>query len=495
MKKEDHSFLRSIKKLKVLVIGDLIMDAYFYGACSRIAPEASVPVIDIQRKSYCLGGAANAAANLAALGCKVTLCTVIGADEVGKQTKTMLADLGIDTQHLILDNHRKTLLKTRVVSPSQLLLRYDEGDAAPITAVTAKNFVSQLELAYQDCDLVLIADYHKGVIGAAVISSLSSLLQEQPKFLAVDSKRLHSFSALSPSLVKPNYEEAMQLLGLTPDYNTNRVQQLTTLGRRLFEKTNAKQIVLTLDNEGGICFENGHYQADFAAPKVSGNHTSGAGDTFLAVYMLASYLNMSLEETAHLACKAAGLVIDKQDTAICTAAELELALFADDKLVKSKVQMRKRCELLKTQGKKIVFTNGCFDVLHSGHVDYLQKAKSLGDILIVGVNNDESVKRLKGQERPINHLAHRMEVLKALACVDYVISFGSSGNDTPTSVLQYVLPDIFAKGGDYKYKDLPERRLLKRMGAEIVFLPYVNGQSSTRLIKRMANGVKLAAAN
>lgn len=496
MKTEFNKSFRTLKQIRVLVLGDLIMDAYFYGDCNRIAPEASIPIIDVAHKQYCLGGAANAAANLKALGCEVFFCSVVGDDEVAKHAEGLLKRSDMDNGYLVKDLQRQTLLKTRLATASQLLLRCDEGTTSAISVTTEKQLIQQLTTAYKLCDLVLIADYHKGVLTPGIIAAINSLLQEQPKFLAVDSKRLEYFAELRPSLVKPNYEEAMSLLSLSPNSHPDRATQLIPFGQHLAAKTNAERIALTLDSDGVLCFEQGKLIGKFNALDIQGRHTSGAGDTFIASFMLASYLKMDIADAAMWATTAASIAIDKQDTGICTLKELELAISATDKLVKTKTQLRYRCELLKEQGKKIIFTNGCFDVLHSGHVDYLRKAKALGDILIIGVNNDDSVKRLKGESRPVNTLAHRLEVLMALSCVDYVVSFGSKHNDTPTSVLKHVHPHVFVKGGDYRYKDLPERRLLRRLGTEVVFLPYVANQSSTRIIKQMSNNsLKLATAN
>lgn len=496
MKTDYFTILKKFKKFKILVIGDFMMDVYLHGNCTRLAPEASVPVVDIVSKRNCLGGAANAAANLSAMGCQVSFCTVTGKDPVSNTAIQLLTDAGIPSTFVIRAQERQTIVKTRITAPSHTLLRYDEGTDAPLDTETETQLIYNLCKAYRECDAVLVADYDKGVISQIVIAELMKLKSQRPKFIAVDSKRVDVFSCLKPSLIKPNYDEAIKLLKL-PFGSPSRAEQLKPFGKLLQEKTNAAIIALTMDKDGALFFEQGEFSHRCYAHQVSHPSVSGAGDTFISACILALLANCNIPVTAEIATAAAGMAITKSDTSICYDHELANFLTTAEKSVLMMSTLRQKCKAYKTEGKRIVFTNGCFDILHSGHVNYLQKAKEMGDILVVGLNNDESIKRIKGEDRPVNTLENRIEVLSALGCVDHVVPFGSSRDDTPISLIKLIRPDVFVKGGDYKGKYLAEEKLLKRIGCSIEFIPFIFNQSTTKIIDRIENKtfLKVAIAN
>lgn len=493
MKTDYLSILRKFRKYKVLVIGDFILDVYLQGNCSRLAPEASVPVVDVLEKRYCLGAAANVAANLRALGAKVSLCSEIGKDTAGKRSVEMLKNAGIDTSSVIEADERATIVKTRVNAPSHTLLRYDEGTESQIGPDLEAELISCLESAYKYCDAVLIADYDKGKLSPGLISALKRLKQHKDKFFALDSKRAAVFAEIKPQLLKPNYEEAVKLLSL-PCVGNSRVEQLKSFGLQFFEKTNARLIALTLDSDGALFFEQGHHVHRAFATQINNPNVSGAGDTFISACSLALISGNSVPVAAEIATAAAGIAIRKADTAICTDEELANLLTEGDKQITVLNLLQRKCKMFKAQGKRLVFTNGCFDILHSGHVNYLRKAKEMGDVLIVGLNNDDSIRRLKGKDRPVNSLENRIEVLSALEFVDFVVPFGNSKEDTPVNLIKHIRPDVFVKGGDYQHKFLPEEKLLKRIGCEIVFLPYVFNQSTTQIISRIERAARLNIA-
>lgn len=477
------SIIKRFKKKTILVVGDLILDIYIKGHCSRIAPEASVPVIDIDSKSTCLGGAANVAANLKAMGAKVFFCSVTGVDEGLYTAKQLLEDALISTDLLVSDELRRTLIKTRVSSTSQTIVRYDEGTISDIKDEAQLMLIEKIKIAHSVCDAILIADYGKGVLNDAVLLALDKLQQRDRKFLAVDAKNLERYSYLKPDLIKPNYQEVTELLSLKPNL-AERIEQIQKIGKAMWEKTKASISAVSLDEEGVCLFERENFLFHIPAKQVTVPRVSGAGDTFISAYLLAAQAEAGLKTATIIASAAAAVAIQKENTAICSHDELMINFQLSNKIVMG-FNIKKLCDFYRAQGKRIVFTNGCFDVLHSGHVSYLKGAKEKGDILIVGLNNDGSVRRLKGTERPINTLNHRIEVLAELTCIDHVISFGNRISDTPIELIKKIKPNVFVKGADYKKKFIPELQLLKDIGADVILLPFVENQSTTQIISRI----------
>jgi D-beta-D-heptose 7-phosphate kinase/D-beta-D-heptose 1-phosphate adenosyltransferase len=498
MKTDYISALKKFKKHKVLVIGDFILDAYVQGSCTRLAPEASVPVVDVFDKSYCLGGAANAAANLSAMGAKVLFCSVTGDDAMANVSQELLQKVGISSDFIVADSGRSTIVKTRVCSSSHTLVRFDEGTEKALATAAETALIDNLHHAYFQCDAVLVADYDKGVLTPTVIAELKKLKLIKNKFIAVDSKRVDAFKQICPSLIKPNYGEAIKLLSL-PHTHQSRPEQLMPYGKLFFEKTNASLIALTLDEDGALFFKDGELVHRVLAPKATDPNVSGAGDTFISALLLSLMAASPIAVGAEIATTAARIAIARKDTATCSWHEIVDVFTAYDKTIASIEQFKQKCNQLKNEGKRIVFTNGCFDILHSGHVNYLRKAREMGDILIVGLNNDESIKRLKGKNRPVNTLKNRMEVLSAIACIDYIVPFGHAMDDTPIKLIKAIKPDVFVKGGDYQDQQLPELEILERLGCKISFIRIVNDQSTTKIIAKVQQQgpphLKIAMAN
>lgn len=490
MKAEPIQLTDKFKKFKILVIGDFIVDAYFKGHCNRLAPEAPVPVVDVLNKSYCLGGAANVAANLKALGAEVLFCSVTGQDEQAKKGQELLSNAELSSKWLVKDPARATLIKTRITTPVQAMLRFDEGTTEALSAETESLLLVNIRKAYSLCDAVIVADYSKGVIGPNVIACLMTLKKERPKTIAVDSKRLSEFAALEPSLVKPNYEETLRMLAL-PFRHADRVEQLKDAGQLLYAHTRAAFTAVTLDKAGSLLFQGPEFVCHVTAPTATNHQVSGAGDTYISAALLAMISGASAQRMAAIGTAAAAIAIEKELTALCFNEELRAAQGPVEKFISGQSFLKNRCSWYKSQGKRIVFTNGCFDILHSGHVSYLNQAKAMGDILIVGLNTDESIKRLKGKSRPINSLANRVKVLAALSCVDHIVPFGVKNDDTPINLIKTVMPDLFVKGGDYEDAQLPEAEILKKIGCEITFLPYITNQSTTQIINRMDHTTRL----
>lgn len=484
--KSCSSIIEQFNDKTVLVIGDIIVDVYLQGSCSRIAPEASIPIVDLQTKNNCLGGAANAAANLKTMGAKVIFCSVAGYDDGFVKAQSLLEKMGINSHFIVNDENRNTLVKTRVSSNSQTIVRYDEGTTDWIGLSTEAKLIAQIEITHGLCDAILIADYDKGILSDKVLQIIYDLQLKNKKFLAIDTKRYERFAFLKPDLIKPNYIEALDLLEEEENFK-GRVLQIQSGNNIFWNKTQAKFCAVTLDQDGVCFFKKDTFLFHLPARISSTPSVSGAGDTFISACLLALISGSSVKTAATIAMEAAFIAIQKENTATCHIEELLTKFELSNKALERNIDAL--CDVYRSQGKRIVFTNGCFDVLHSGHVSYLKGAKEKGDVLIVGLNKDDSVTRLKGKGRPINKLEHRMAVLSELNCVDHVIPFGNNKNDTPIDLIKKIKPDVFVKGADYEKKAMPELKVLKEIGAEIVLIPLVDNQSTTHIIARIRGSI------
>ncbi|UKT62596.1 PfkB family carbohydrate kinase [Pedobacter mucosus] len=490
MQKDFNHIFNRFKAKKILLIGDLILDVYLKGTCSRIAPEASVPIIDLESTKQCLGGAANVAANLNALGAEVFFISVTGNDTAADQVFELLNQADVSNNYIVRDSTRTTLKKTRVTSDSHTIVRFDEGSTDFIAQISEERVIKNIHEIYDKVDAILISDYAKGVITDAIINALSNLNQYGNKFIALDTKNPERYKSLKPNLFKPNYVEAASICNEKKDY-LNRVEAAQKWGEKLYQITAAEYITITLDKDGVCCFQNGKFIFHEQVPQVTNPRVSGAGDTFLSAALMSLISGVAIWQTVELAITAASYAIEQENTALCNLDNLRFHYSCQSKLLSNDQAIKDLVSHYKALGKKIVFTNGCFDILHSGHVSYLKGSKSKGDILIVGLNNDESIKRLKGINRPINKLEDRIEVLSELACIDHIIPFGKQGDDTPINILSKVKPHVFVKGGDYRHKYLPEEVLLKKMGCEIVFMPMIANKSTTNVISQIQDKVSV----
>ena len=306
--------------------------------------------------------------------------------------------------------------------------------------------------------------------------------------VVVDSKRPQAFHSINITAIKPNYEEALQLLGLKKVCDdAERVHQMEEQGRKILDFTGAQIAAVTLDHKGALIFHHGDdtpYRT-YAKPEPN-SRAAGAGDTFVSALALSLASGAHVENAAELASAAASIVVSKNGTAACFAEELRDNFSTSEKFVTDVFQLAARVASYRRAGRKIVFTNGCFDILHRGHITYLNRAKALGDVLIVGLNSDDSVRRLKGPNRPINSLEDRAQILAALSCIDHIVSFNS---DTPRELIRVIRPDIFVKGGDYTRQTLPEASLVEELGGDVEILPYLENHSTTSIIERIGNEI------
>lgn len=478
-----YQFITRFSEYRVLVIGDLMTDRFYHGHSTRLSPEGPVPVVDVDYVSCTPGGAANTAANLAMLGAQVTFCSVAGNDDEARQAIHLLGTRNIYPL-IAMSSNRSTMVKNRIVAGGQILARFDSGTSSPLDAADEAELISLLEEAYQDYDAIVISDYDKGILTPSVIAALQRLRAKHDSFVAVDSRRPAKFCELRPSFVKPNYAEAASMLSLRLQ-TQHRARQVSAAGDALFKATQAAITALTLDEEGAVLFSEDKPVYTAHARPVQHPNVVGAGDVYTSAFTLSSLAGATIPEAAEIAASAAALALKKQTTACCNWQELLAALAEDHKQLESTAQLQALCDMYRARGRKIVFTNGCFDILHSGHVRYLEQARSKGDVLIVGINNDASIRRMKGPARPVNNLQDRVQVLSALGAVNHIVSFGNEKDDTPCSLIHAIVPDVFVKGGDYAIDDLPEAPLVEELGGKVEILPLVEGRSTTNVIRKI----------
>jgi D-beta-D-heptose 7-phosphate kinase/D-beta-D-heptose 1-phosphate adenosyltransferase len=467
--------------LRVLVIGEAMVDSYLDGPSERLCQEAPVPIVAVRARRDAPGGAANTAVNAAALGGTVRLLTVVGDDREARVLRRGLADAGVDGGGVIEQAGRRTLAKQRVMAGGHLLVRIDEGSTGRVSASAERLLVDRVRAGMADADAVIVSDYGYGVLTPRVIAALAEMQARAPRTLVVDSKTLTAYRAVGVSAIKPNYGEAMRLLGLKTGRREERAATIGRRGHRLLEAAGARIAAVSLDTEGALFFERGRPPYRTYARPTAHTRAAGAGDTFVAALALALAAGGDMPAAAELASAAAGVVVTKDGTAACAAAELRGHVAGAAK-VTDLATLGPQLERHRADGRRIVLTNGCFDILHRGHVTYLSAAKAEGDVLVVGLNSDDSVRRLKGPGRPVNGVEDRAQVLAALSSVDYVVSFDE---DTPVALVGAVRPDVFVKGGDYTLGMLPEAPVVEALGGTVRILPYVDERSTTRIIARI----------
>ncbi|CAN5232028.1 D-glycero-beta-D-manno-heptose-7-phosphate kinase [soil metagenome] len=467
----------------VLVVGEAMLDAYLWGTTGRLAQEAPVPVVAVGERSNRLGGAANVAANVAALGARASLVSVVGDDLEGEVILKALRERGMDVAGVLVEAGRRTLSKSRVLADGQMVVRFDEGSVDPVDTAREREMLGVLDRLWPEVDAVIISDYGYGVLVPAVIDALADRQGRNPRLLIVDAKDLRAYRNAAPTVIKPNYAQAVGMLDGGPAGFDSRAAFIAGNGEALLVAAGARIAAVTLDTEGAIWVERGRspYRT-YTRPSANAT-TAGAGDTFVAALTLSLAAGSDTPTAAEVASAAASIVVDKRETAECSVAELRARLFGGEKVGTVLDDLRPRLEYHHGQGRRIVLTNGCFDILHRGHVTYLSRAKALGDLLVVAVNSDDGVRRLKGPGRPINALEDRMQVLAALSCVDLVVPFDEP---TPVEVIRVLRPDVFVKGGDYTREMLPEAPVVEALGGAVHILPYVEDRSTTGIIERIS---------
>ena len=466
-------------KPTILVVGDLMIDHYLWGSCERISPEAPVQVVDIAKETTVLGGAGNVINNLKALGAEVSVAGVIGDDANGEELCEMLRAIDVDESRLIVQNGRKTSKKSRVIAVSQQILRYDKESKEDIESASVEKIVAKLGEEIAIYDAVILSDYGKGVLTQELCQAVIKLARQNGVRVLVDPKGSDFSKYRGATLLTPNKKEAQLATGI--DIVDEKSLQTALL--KLKDKCDLDISLITLSEDGIAIYDTELKRFPTVAKEVF--DVTGAGDTVIASIAYALSAGKSIEETAKFSNLAAGVVVGKIGSATVTLDEIEeyeasLHKSTSDAHIKTFDEIKVIVERYKKQGKKVVFTNGCFDILHVGHVKYLQSAKSFGDILIVGLNSDASVSRLKGPTRPLNIAKDRAYLLAALEAVDLVVPFEE---DTPYELIKMIEPDILVKGGDYEGKKV----VGTEFSGELRLVHFVDGKSTTGLVEKIKN--------
>ena len=462
---------------RVTVVGEAMLDRWVRGGVQRVSREAPVPVVEVGEPEEAPGGAANTAANLAALGADVRLVTVVGDDPDGRRLLHLLREAGVDTTDVVVGAGAATPSKTRIVGGEQILVRVDRGVHAALSDESRHRFAQALSQRAEP-ETLLICDYGTGLLDAAARATVAGL--PRPGALIVDAHDPRVWANLSPDIITPNAAEAELLLGWTlpPD---GRAEAVAEAAATLLSAAGAGAAVVTLDRDGTVVLDAAGSHRTYATPAPE-SQASGAGDTFAAALTAASGVGLDLRKAAEFAQRAADLVVLQAGTSICTLAELASdggrmrpAALSDEALAGALEKERAR-------GRRIVFTNGCFDVLHLGHTTHLRQAKELGDVLVVALNDDASVQRLKGHGRPVNPIEDRTAVIESLGCVDYVVVFAE---DSPVRLLRELRPEIYAKGGDYTPEMLHETDVVRAYGGDVRILDFIPARSTSAVIDRI----------
>ncbi len=461
----------------ILVIGDLMVDHYLWGSCDRISPEAPVPIIDIKSESSVLGGAGNVINNLLSLGSQVGVLSVVGDDEVAEEVRYLI-DATEAKSYLILQKGRSTSKKSRIMASKSQIVRYDHESRNNVSFDSADKLYAKLQQIINAYDIILLSDYGKGVLTKHVTKQVISLANKFGKKVIVDPKGTDYTKYKGAYFLTPNKKEAELATGIKIESDDTLRSALDTL-----QKTAKLDLSLITLSEDGISVLKDNEVTIKPTVAREVYDVTGAGDTVLASLGYALSKDVDIYTALEFANLAAGVVVGKLGSATVTLDEIEeykasLHKSSIELHIKTRKEIKKISKRLKEQNKKVVFTNGCFDILHKGHVAYLNTAKSYGDVLIVGLNSDDSVKRLKGEDRPVNGEEDRAYILSALESVDYVVVFEE---DTPYELISKVKPDILVKGADYEGKEVVGSDIAK----ETKLVKFIDGKSTSRTIDKI----------
>ena len=468
------------KSPRLLVVGDLMIDHYLWGSCERISPEAPVQVVNVNSESSVLGGAGNVINNLRALGAKVDVISVVGGCEISNELKALLKNISVSTQHLITQKDRITSKKSRIIAAQQQVVRYDRESSDEISAESQKQILDSFTSIIANYDGVLLSDYGKGVLTSSLTHSLITVANKAGKKVMVDPKGLDYSKYKGAYLLTPNKKEASEATQVSINDEASLTQAIT----QLKVECDLTVSLITLSEQGVAIYDDELRTHPTVAREVY--DVTGAGDTVLASLGFALACDYQIDDAVKFSNLAAGVVVGKIGSATATLNEIieyesSLNKSTSDEHIKTLGEITTLSEELKSRGKKIIFTNGCFDILHAGHVRYLETAKSYGDVLILGLNSDRSVTALKGEGRPINTQLDRAYILAALEAVDYVVVFD---DDTPYDLIKTIKPHTLVKGGDYEGKAVVGQDIAN----ELKLVQFVDGKSTTKTIEKIQQG-------
>ena len=465
------------KSPKLLVIGDLMIDHYLWGSCERISPEAPVQVINVDNESTVLGGSGNVINNLKALGAQVDVISVIGDCETSDELKILLNDINVNSKYLITQKDRITSKKSRIIAAQQQVVRYDRESTDEISTKSQTTILNTFKKIITNYDAVLLSDYGKGVLTADLTQSLIAIANDNNKKVLIDPKGLDYSKYKGAYLLTPNKKEASEATQINVHDDATLTQAIT----QLKTQCDLDVSLITLSEQGVAIFDDELRTHPTVAREVF--DVTGAGDTVLASLGFALSCGLDIDNSVEFANLAAGVVVGKIGSATATLNEIieyesSLNKSTSDEHIKTLDEIITLSTELKSRDKKIVFTNGCFDLLHAGHVRYLETAKSFGDMLILGLNSDRSVTVLKGEGRPINTQLDRAYILAALEAVDYVVIFDK---DTPYDLIKAVKPHVLVKGGDYEGQEVVGQDIAD----ELKLVQFVDGKSTTKTIEKI----------
>ncbi len=485
--RELRRIVASLPHPRILVVGDLIVDSYVSGEVSRISPEAPIPVLNARSTDERLGGAANVAANLRSMEAAVEVIGLLGDDSRGRRLIGMLEEIGVETACCIIDPERPTIEKTRMMSGIHQMLRVDWEKTTSIPKPLLERLIARLDERISLAKAVILSDYGKGLLVPELLGAAIASAKKHRVPVLVDPKGSDYRRYRGATLVTPNRKEAEEAIG-------RRIASLDDVPRAARELIAAAELdaaVITLGADG-MYWEDKASARGSRVPTVARAvfDVTGAGDTVIAHLALCLGAGLSLDVAVHLANQAAGITVGKRGAASTTREEM-LTVLGESPEHRGKILRPEDIEVAvsewRAQNKRIVFTNGCFDILHAGHVDYLRFARSKGDVLLVGLNDDESVRRAKGPNRPVNTLADRLAVLAALEMVDAVVPFVE---DTPAKLIERVTPHVLVKGQDWEGKGVVGREWVEQHGGQVHLAPLLPGRSTTSIIERAKTGEK-----
>lgn len=467
---------------EAVVVGDLLLDQWLRGSAERLCREGPVPVVTVDDETFAPGGAANVAVNVASLGGHARLVGVVGEDDDSRRLLALLRDAGVDVTDVVAVPDRPVVVKRRLVTDGQVLARFDTGRPTPVPAVVERRLSRRLGRLPARTP-VLVADYGLAGLGPGMRQAIGRRAAGGG-VVVVDGHSPADWAGSAPTAVTPDWEEVRPLLPDVP--YPDRPHAVAANADLLLDRCGSDLVVVTLDRDGAVLLERGRPAFRAYAEHVPHPQGTGAGDAFTAAFTLALASGSEPAGAVELATIAASQVVRRPGTTTCDRASLLRRLEGADRDVVDVTEAGRLAGSYRRAGQRVVLTNGCFDVLHRGHVAYLNEAKRQGDVLVVGLNDDPSVRRLKGPNRPLNTVGDRAAVLAALSCVDHIVVFGG---ENAAELVRAVRPDVYVKGGDYKDPDdLAEAPDAREVGAEVRILTFVPEHSTTGLVERIRAG-------
>ncbi len=479
------ALVRGYKGRRCVVVGDVMLDVFERGRAAHLAPDAPAPVLTDVNTTCSPGGAANVAANLSALGAEVTLLAAIGDDPAGDQLLEKLSECEIHTGSVVRVPGRATVLKKRLVADGATLARVDSGDKEPLRGAVEEDLVERTTALAESVDVIVVSDYTGGTITQKVADTLGATGHE---CVLLDSKDPLRLRWQDLAATTPNHLEAQKALDLPVEADPRRVDA-GAVGEALRREIGTRAVVVTLAEEGAVVVgEEVTVRVD--GRRVANPDVNGAGDTFLAAFALTLGGGAGMRAATQLGVEAATLAVSRSGTTPVGMREL-LQRLPGEPVAERSGDLEEELERVRRSGGKVVFTNGCFDLLHRGHLFLLREARKLGDVLVVGLNSDDSARRVKGPDRPVMLEEDRVELLEALPCVDYVTVFDE---DTPEALIRRVEPDLHVKGGDHAGDRLAEESAVEEVGGKVIVLPLLPGRSASATIEHIRSSSGAAEA-